>query len=591
MASKDATKIEVIRDEIEGTNLGLGTSDLQLIYEALFEVRAKWRPIGLELRLTPGTLDAIEQGKINPSDRLEAVLLDWLRVTIGATWEQLIDALRSALVREIRLAEKLELKYCSPETGHGEKRKYRSDDEQQLTNDIKTIEKKFANLRRESLKKKKKKKKKIVKLVSLVALLTSYRTSRAVIHKQSDMLLAEQQEDLRKAASVDEIFVIISPFWSFLDFEILEDVINKFGTESDQRDLATYFTELRKFLNTWKVEPCKISRLNDNKKSVKFCFKLDTESLAIYRDLKAAIARILKVSVYAVHLHSIEDGSIQLIFFFLGIVQLSFHECDQIAQIIPSVLKVSSIHGSTNEVLFEREDQNPSPPHSQSLPVVPVVGTIVDRIVGSIIGAVAGGFNVGGSTGVASGDSGAIHSNIPPPQIRQESTGHEELEGKTIQERQQKKWYQRLFSWRTSQRAGEEDEPKTTPSPGETVEPSGQHTSVTEKDSESSPQGERWYQRLFARLSLRRSDRPAHSSSIAPPLYPRLSSSTEDLDIEGPFYPLRLRHRFSESSDSSDDIYPQIYDPPLPYPIPPQNVIDSCPQIDDSPQRINIDKL
>ncbi|XP_064385869.1 uncharacterized protein LOC135334570 isoform X3 [Halichondria panicea] len=541
MASKDATKIEVIRDEIEGTNLGLGTSDLQLIYEALFEVRAKWRPIGLELRLTPGTLDAIEQGKINPSDRLEAVLLDWLRVTIGATWEQLIDALRSALVREIRLAEKLELKYCSPETGHGEKRKYRSDDEQQLTNDIKTIEKKFANLRRESLKKKKKKKKKIVKLVSLVALLTSYRTSRAVIHKQSDMLLAEQQEDLRKAASVDEIFVIISPFWSFLDFEILEDVINKFGTESDQRDLATYFTELRKFLNTWKVEPCKISRLNDNKKSVKFCFKLDTESLAIYRDLKAAIARILKVSVYAVHLHSIEDGSIQLIFFFLGIVQLSFHECDQIAQIIPSVLKVSSIHGSTNEVLFE---------------------------------------------------------------IRQESTGHEELEGKTIQERQQKKWYQRLFSWRTSQRAGEEDEPKTTPSPGETVEPSGQHTSVTEKDSESSPQGERWYQRLFARLSLRRSDRPtpsllslpsspleAHSSSIAPPLYPRLSSSTEDLDIEGPFYPLRLRHRFSESSDSSDDIYPQIYDPPLPYPIPPQNVIDSCPQIDDSPQRINIDKL
>ena len=239
------------------------------------------------------------------------------------------------------------------ETGHGEKRKYRSDDEQQLTNDIKTIEKKFANLRRESLKKKKKKKKKIVKLVSLVALLTSYRTSRAVIHKQSDMLLAEQQEDLRKAASVDEIFVIISPFWSFLDFEILEDVINKFGTESDQRDLATYFTELRKFLNTWKVEPCKISRLNDNKKSVKFCFKLDTESLAIYRDLKAAIARILKVSVYAVHLHSIEDGSIQLIFFFLGIVQLSFHECDQIAQIIPSVLKVSSIHGSTNEVLFE----------------------------------------------------------------------------------------------------------------------------------------------------------------------------------------------------------------------------------------------
>ncbi len=68
-------------------------------------------------------------------------------------------------------------------------------------------------------------------------------------------------------------------------------------------------------------------------------------------------------------------------------------------------------------------------------------------------GSVIGGFNVGGSAGAASGASGAIHSNIPQPQIRQESTDHEELGGKTIQERQQKKWYQRLFSWRTSQRA------------------------------------------------------------------------------------------------------------------------------------------
>ncbi len=89
-----------------------------------------------------------------------------------------------------------------------------------------------------------------VDLLSLVALLTSYRSSCAVIESESNMLLAHQQEELRKAASVDEIFVIISPFWSFLDFEILEDVIEKFGTESDRCDLAKYVTELKKFLNT-----------------------------------------------------------------------------------------------------------------------------------------------------------------------------------------------------------------------------------------------------------------------------------------------------------------------------------------------------
>ncbi len=80
-------------------------------------MRAKWRPIGLKLELTPGTLDAIEQAKANP---LEAVLVHWLRVTVGATWKQLIDALRSAPVGEIQLAEKLELKYCSPEVRNTE---------------------------------------------------------------------------------------------------------------------------------------------------------------------------------------------------------------------------------------------------------------------------------------------------------------------------------------------------------------------------------------------------------------------------------------------------------------------------------------
>ncbi len=237
------------------------------------------------------------------------------------------------------------------ETGHREKRKYRSDDEQQLTNDIKNVKKKFTNLQtatRESLKKSD-----TVDLLSLVALLTSYRSSCAVIESESNMLLAHQQEELRKAASVDEIFVIISPFWSFLDFEILEDVIEKFGAESDRCDLAKYVTELKKFLNTWKVEPCKISRLDDDKSRMKLCFKLDTDSLAIYRDLKAAIARIFGVDVYALHLHSIEPGCIQLIFFCLEIVPIMALRSDQIAQIIPSVLKVSSIYGSTSEIIFE----------------------------------------------------------------------------------------------------------------------------------------------------------------------------------------------------------------------------------------------
>ncbi len=55
---------------------------------------------------------------------------------------------------------------------------------------------------------------------------------------------------------------------------------------------------------------------------------------------------------------------------------------------------------------------------------------------------------------------------VPPPKIRQEYT--EEKGEKTIQESHEKKWYQRLFSWRTSQRAVSVDNStsKRVPAPG-----------------------------------------------------------------------------------------------------------------------------
>ena len=45
----------------------------------VYEVRTKWQRIGVELNLTPGTLDAIEQTYQDPADRMERVLIEWLK--------------------------------------------------------------------------------------------------------------------------------------------------------------------------------------------------------------------------------------------------------------------------------------------------------------------------------------------------------------------------------------------------------------------------------------------------------------------------------------------------------------------------------
>lgn len=77
----------------------------------MFEVRAKWRGIGLELGLTPGTLSSIEQRYTDPKDRLYQVLSEWLAKG-AATWSDLIAALWSVPVGETKLAGSIQKQYC-----------------------------------------------------------------------------------------------------------------------------------------------------------------------------------------------------------------------------------------------------------------------------------------------------------------------------------------------------------------------------------------------------------------------------------------------------------------------------------------------
>ena len=130
----------------------------------------------------------------------------------------------------------------------GRKRKRDDGDEiQQLNNDIHVIMRKYAKLQistRESLKKRN------VSCLGLVAHLLAYRDFCGVKRSESTLLLSDRQKDLEKAGSIDEIFVIVCPFWSFLDYEILEDIINSedLGADSDRQNLAEYITSLKEFL-------------------------------------------------------------------------------------------------------------------------------------------------------------------------------------------------------------------------------------------------------------------------------------------------------------------------------------------------------
>ena len=85
----------------------LNESDLKEVYESVFCARAKWYNIGLALNLLTNDLDVLRG--LSHDDPLREVLQYWLRRTNPApTWSKLIEALRSPIVGEYQLAEKLE---------------------------------------------------------------------------------------------------------------------------------------------------------------------------------------------------------------------------------------------------------------------------------------------------------------------------------------------------------------------------------------------------------------------------------------------------------------------------------------------------
>ena len=96
------------------TGQQLSDNDLPVVMEALNVACVKWYNIGMMLRLKFNRLDAIKEQYSNPSDCLRETLKIWLKIYPShPTWSNIVDALRSSTVDEIKLASELEQKYCS----------------------------------------------------------------------------------------------------------------------------------------------------------------------------------------------------------------------------------------------------------------------------------------------------------------------------------------------------------------------------------------------------------------------------------------------------------------------------------------------
>ena len=127
-------------------------------------------------------------------------------------------------------------------------------------------------------------------------------------------LLDEHKEEIKKAQSISEMFVILDSYWNYLTYDVLEYIIQHCGTDDDEENLKCYNEKLDKFCKRRIVE---LSGNTLNPKQKKLTVKLNFREDSTGKDLlqiRGRIAEILNVNVAVLFLMSMDEGCVQLTF-------------------------------------------------------------------------------------------------------------------------------------------------------------------------------------------------------------------------------------------------------------------------------------
>ena len=231
------------------------------------------------------------------------------------------------------------------------KRKRQASDEEKtqsnLNRDVLCIEKKYMGLlykTRLSLKTR------ILPQELSTFLIKKFQISISDTESRHCLATADHWEVIKKAESIDAIFGAINRQTTFLDYDILEDIIEVYGEDTDRENLAKYIENLEDFLESWKVQPQKIVRTErvseDNQTEMRF--KLQSMPMVkCFQQLKKTIKKIFAPkNECTIVLVSIGEGCVELIFLIPKLIAersipLTLSQKTQLAEMTPSVIRVT----------------------------------------------------------------------------------------------------------------------------------------------------------------------------------------------------------------------------------------------------------
>ena len=159
----------------------------------------------------------------------------------------------------------------------------------------------------------------VEKFVTSILALTAYEPAP---EGRDPSLLDEHQDEIKGAKTITEIFNILCAYWNYLNYEILEYIIELYGTIDDTKRLTNYCEKFHKFCDRRIFElPMSESGSGtgnaSNPRQEKFIVKLDVRGGTTCKEvcrIKGRIAEILHVNRAILMIGDVDAGCVQLTF-------------------------------------------------------------------------------------------------------------------------------------------------------------------------------------------------------------------------------------------------------------------------------------
>lgn len=133
-------------------------------------------------------------------------------------------------------------------------------------------------------------------------------------------LLESHYPEMKEAEKITDLFDILRSYHSYFNYEIIRFIVEELGTEEDKGNLEKYEEDFTEYCKR-SIFECPLP--SDPKRSsdrVDLIMKVDSKSMTepytaeAVKLFKFQVATLLQITKYALYLHSVEKGCLQLTF-------------------------------------------------------------------------------------------------------------------------------------------------------------------------------------------------------------------------------------------------------------------------------------